>query len=125
MLICTPKDRALCSIRRAMSHLFQANKGLLAHKLVNQLDSRVCDTGGSKFYPSSCNRTFLHQVTGCRMSREDALRTAVRHLWDACFEFEAAGMPRAAYVCLVFGDRVVIDELLTAHGRTSGTAENL
>lgn len=125
MLLCTPKDRALCSIRRAMFHLFQANKALLAHKLVNQLDSRVCDTDASKFYPSWCNRTFLHQATDCRMSGKDALRTAARHLWDACLEFEAAGMPRAARVCLVFGDQIVIDELLTAHGRTSGTAEKL
>lgn len=105
-----------------MSHLFQANEGLLAQKLVNQLDSRLCDTYASRFYPPSCNRTFLHQVTDCRMSEKDELRTAVRHLWDACLEFEAAGMPRAAHVCLVFGNQVVMDELLTARGRTSRTA---
>lgn len=53
MLLCTPKDKAIQSIRLAMSRLFQANKGLLAQRLINELERCICDISARRLYPRS------------------------------------------------------------------------
>lgn len=124
MLLCTPKDEAIQSIRLAMSRLFQANKGLLAQRLINELERSICDISPRRLYPSWHNHLDPDQVMSRETSGKDALRTAVRHLWDACLDFEAAGIRGAAYVCLEFSTQIVIDELLTVQSRTFGTVES-
>lgn len=107
-----------------MSRLFQADKGLLAQRLINELERSLCDISARRLYPSWYNHIAPDQVMNWENSGRDTLRTAVRHLWDACLDFEAAGIRGAAYVCLEFSTQIVIDELLTVHSRTSGTAES-
>ncbi|KAI7784016.1 hypothetical protein LA080_011041 [Diaporthe eres] len=124
MLLCTSKDKALQSIRLAMSRLAQANKGLLAQRLINKLKRSICDISARRLYPSWYNHLDPDQVMNRETSGKDTLRTAVRHLWDACLDFEAAGIRGAAYVCLEFSTQIVIDELLTVQSRTSGTVES-
>lgn len=113
MLLYTPKDKAIQSIRLAMTRLFQANRGFLAHKLVNELETPVCDISANRFYPSWCIRLDPYQVMNRGTFGRNALRAAARHLWDACLDFEEAGMRRAAYVCVAFSSQIVVDELLT------------
>lgn len=108
-----------------MSRLFQANKGLLAQRLVNELDRSIGDISARRLYPSWYSHVDPGQVVGPGISEKGALRAAVRHLWDACLDFEAAGRRRAAFVCLEFSAQVVIDELLTGQDRVSGPDGNL
>lgn len=126
MLLCTPKDKAINSIRLAMSCLFQANRGLLAQVLVNKLVGplRVSDIAGRMLYPSWCRHIDPYQVTNRGVSGKHAFRRAVRHLWAACLDFEAAELPRAALVCLDFSAMIVIDELLTAQDSAPGNFDN-
>lgn len=125
MLLCTPKDKAIQGIKLAMSRLFQANKGLLAQRLVNELERSVCNISARRFYPSWYNHLDPYQVMNRGIPGKDALRKAIRHLWDACLDFEAAGMRGAAYVCLEFSTQIVVDELLTVRSRTHGIAESI
>lgn len=113
MLLYTPKYKAVQSIRLAMTHLLQANRGFLAQRLVNELEAPVCDISASRFYPSWCSRLDPYQVMNRETFGRNALRAAARHMWDACLDFEEAGMRRAAYVCLQFSAQIVVDELLT------------
>lgn len=101
MLLYTPKEKTINSIRLAMSSLFHANKALLAQRLVNKLERPVCDISAKDFYPSWCNHVYPYQVMTRGISERVLLRSAVRKLWDACLDFEAAGMPRAACACLI------------------------
>lgn len=124
MLLRDPKDKAIQRIRLAMSRLFQANKGLLAQRLINELERSICDISARRLYPSWYNHLEPNQAMNRETSGKDALRTAVRHLWDACLDFEAAGIRGAAYVCLEFSTQIAIDELLTVQSRSSGTVES-
>lgn len=125
MLLRTPRDKAIQSTRLAMCHLFQANKGLLAQRLVSELNRPTCNIAGSRLYPSYYNHRGPEQGLTRGLFGKDALRAAVRHLWDACLEFEAAGVRGAAYVCLEFSAQIVKDELLTVRNRPSGSVDDL
>jgi hypothetical protein len=116
MLLDTPKDKAISRIRLAMSLLFHANKGLLAQRLVKKLERPVCDVSARKFYPSWCKRFDPYQAMTPGISVKFFLRAAVRHLWNACLDFEAAG---------IFSAEVVTEELLEFPGSTTGPIENL
>lgn len=125
MFLRAPRDKAIQSIRLAMSHLLQANKGLLAHRLINELNEPTCNIAGSRLYPSYYDHHEPYQVLPRGPFGRDALKAAVRQLWDACLDFEAAGMRGAAYVCLEFSAQVVRDELLTVQDRPSGAVESV
>lgn len=124
MLLYTPKDKAINNIRLAMSSLFHANKVLLAQRLVNKLKGSVCDVSARDFYPSWCTRVYPYQVMTRGISERVLLRSAVRKLWHACLDFEAAGMPRAAYVCLEFSS-AILEELLAFSCSLADPVENI
>ncbi|KAJ0114642.1 hypothetical protein J7T55_004886 [Diaporthe amygdali] len=51
VLLRTPRDKAIKSIRCAMASLVQASRGLLAQELVKKLEISVCVINGDRFYP--------------------------------------------------------------------------
>ncbi|KAL1860495.1 hypothetical protein Daus18300_009127 [Diaporthe australafricana] len=113
MLLRIPKDKAINSIRRAMAGLILANRGLLAQELINKLESHVGDTSGSSLYPSWCKNDDPSQLMSWGVSEQHALRRTIHRLRDAFFDFEAAGMSRAANVCREFA-MIVFREFATA-----------
>lgn len=124
MIVDTPTKKAISSIRLAMSQMLYANEGLLAQRLIEKLERPVCNVGSRHLYPSWCKRDDQYLVMTPDIPAKLFFRSAVRHVWNACLAFEAAGMSQAALVCLEFGGAIVKEELLMSPDITTGPLEN-
>lgn len=115
MLLLSPEDMAVSSIRRAMTALIQANKSLLAQELRLTLQKHIHSTTASALYPSWLKHGASSppiSVPSVPCSDDYALRMAIHHLCDACTYFESAGMTVAARACVDFSAKVTVERFL-------------
>ncbi|KUI53819.1 hypothetical protein VP1G_10573 [Cytospora mali] len=114
MLLLSPEDMAISSIRQAMTELIEANRSLVAQELCLTLQKHVHSTTGSALYPSWLQNGTSppHQFEASATGWEGhAIRMAIHHLSDACIYFASAGMTLAARSCMEFGARLMEDHV--------------
>ncbi|KUI68496.1 hypothetical protein VM1G_11534 [Cytospora mali] len=124
MLLLSPEDMAMSSIRQAMTELIEANRSLVAQELRLTLQKHVhSTTGGALLYPSWLQNGTSppHQIEVSAPGSEDrAVRMAIHHLSDACIYFASADMTLAARSCMEFGARLMEEQVARReHGNES------
>lgn len=125
MLLQTPREHAVGSIRIIITHLFQMSRGMAAHELIHKLDEHVNSSGELRplsLYPSWYRRGIPEHEPSLSISEDLRLSDIARHLWDAVFYFDEARMPRAATCCVAFGLRHDLREPMLESRMLSGGA---
>lgn len=119
MLLESPKDYAITSIRLVITELLHTNRVLLAHELVYVLDKQLRNVNGASstsLYPSwYCRGTLGPDRPGSsNAAQQDSSGEIARQLWTAIFYLDAAHMHQAATSCEAFGVRHKLNDLAEA-----------
>lgn len=130
MLLVSPKDHAVASVRLIITELLQPNRVMMAHELVHILDEHVNGEGEPKstsLYPSWYRRGTPgpDRPEPLCPSEHNPLQEVTRHLWNAVFSFDEAEMPRAATCCVDFGVRNDLQQSMLESRIVSGCVDGI